>query len=243
MINMFLLIGLILVLLIILLGFLLTFLLVKTHAWQELKAGFGNKTILLIDAGGKWLWRVAKDDYGNVLLKTPGFTFVKTPYSVKYDDKKIPFGIAIPESAYLVNPEVALTASKAYDEKKSIFRTAIKNEKGEIIEQPSVQKEAEENNKKVEIKGITVNFDKITHYFKALNPSSVNAKIQYEIANALEKSRNALTFQNVMLIIMLLIGGAIAFAIVKGTTGGGSTTIVQHVVNVSKNLTRPALVG
>lgn len=243
MINVFLVVGFVLTALVILLGFLLTLLLSKTHAWEELKASFGNKTILLIDAGGRWLWRVAKDDFGNGLLKLKGFTFVKTPYSVKYDDKKIPFAVAIPQSAYLVNSDVALIADKAYDEKKSIFRTAIKNERGETIELPSVEKEAEENNKKVEVKGITVNFDKIIHYFKALSPSSVNAKIQYEVANALEKSRSVLSFQNVMLIIMLLLGGAIAFAIIKGTMGGGSTTIVQHVVNVSKNLTKPALVG
>ena len=214
----------------------------KSHAFTELGAWLHGKALILLDTGNKYHLIAVEDESISGAMKGPIGTFIKTPYSVKtLSGTGCSLAVAVSKNAFLVTPDIGLLGQLAYETKKDIVRkfknTPQYDDKGNIIgisseELPNLQKEAEKDpqkllevqglteleraNKKVAIQGITVNFDQVTHFFKQLSPSSVDAKIELVIANRLAKERHALSFQNVMLIVMLMLGAAIAFVIIKG---------------------------
>jgi len=210
----------------IVLAFFLAVLFTTTHAVEEFKAKLGKKAIILINTGDRWVFRVATVEPSGLLKAKDGY-FVKTPHSLLFDDKKIPFAIAKPESAYLINSDLAMFGNKIVDEGEEKVGE-------EIAEKGGVEKVEE-----LKWKGVTINFDNVRKFFKALGPASVNAKVQYEVANALEKERNFLNFNNVMLVVILLLGAAIAYVIIKG--GGASQiaaaakSVVPHAAHTVAN--------
>lgn len=223
----------------------------KTPAWTFLRCSmFGNKLLIEKLRGGSFFrFKTAKNE-GSTALKSkgkPDGIFFTTPGSMMICEKgKIPTYFVASKASFTTNFDFQLIINEV----ERLHGHPIKD----YTELGNAVRELREANPEMSIKLPAYNSIKLRdldYYFpKYINIEDVDAKINF-LAKKYSLLDKFLNGKNVMLIVIILIGGAIAYTIItrnkspvvnliieNGTRlvqasipGGGSTTGVLGFVN------------
>lgn len=83
-----------------------------------------------------------------------------------------------------------------------------------------------------------ISFEDLWSFFnKNIDAAAISSLIEQKVAEKVREERKILTFNNVMLFVMLLVGAAVAYVIIKSVAGGGETIVKEVVKTAATNAT------
>lgn len=199
----------------------------KTYAFLELKAAFTKQPILCVEEKYRRRFVIGKATVENIISTPKNGFYIFGMHSLKLTDKGFGFGMAVPDCAKIVPPEVAIATEKAAKKGIPIKRAFMENSTTkEVFEVPSIESQTTEKDgvRTFEYNGMLVNFDKVDDFLgEGLSATGIEVLSQRQILNAKLMERHGFDLNSLKWIILGAIFLILVYLII--VKFGGNTAV------------------